>query len=796
MKRSVISYGLAALLVSTTAHAQTQISAPTSISQEQATTALKEDLFAVAASQDTYIFEDKAVPLKLRLASVTQLPDAVSVQGVSAEGFTRYVTVDGKKIGQAVITKLRKGNRSVDLKPENFSSQFELLPGETQLTPDKILQVDGNEAELVSALQKLDNPELAQVEEDEENQEEEARPQQDRNQSAGQGQGGGRATGTASGGGSKNPIAAQYENPDPVERPPDIKKEIRVTKEGCELVIDPPSGVVREQTKMQTFENGVLVSEEACAPSGVTFPIQKSANTCSDVVDLDARRAVPQFISYFNDANGIRQEISDCEPDQDAYFEITEKEVCPVQVSIADKKAIIQTKLTYTNGKGRDVVVRDCRASEEIAPIPMQQDFAACSLRHDFAGGQTVAMATWIYEYQGQFYQASPCMETNQVYRHEQITKVNGVDLCPVIVDLNGNQATPQYRTQIQIDGQKMFIDDCKPQTDGRLAILATTNTCDNPATFQHDMDAGLSYGLQRFYYENPERVYVSDCIFGEPTYNHIYAQNNWFMRDDDLVGQKLTDISIHVNGKQHFLERDKLMAGEPEVAYVALPDQTKPTTKYHEQCNVFQRTQVTEAYMRPNDTRYEMASYPGPDQSLGNKCEISNQGWEHVTAEKISYQRKRHTVRYDDVSEIITTTRAQPGVPWELISSRLGLPGSPYYEGCEYRQDGYRVDTYRRPDNTTVSLDTDIRVNSILQEDTCQVVAIGNPYTESTRGPQVSSSTTCRPRGGRGSEDVCTTTYKHRYTVVTYQQYQRINGGGGIVETFTEEIDRRTEVR
>lgn len=690
MRKSLLYMSVALALVPGATSAQTSLpgTQTTTITEEDAAKKIREDLFAVATKERTKIFEDRAVPMSLVFKKLSTLSENVSVEGVTAEGYMRYVTVNGRKIGQAVISKLRKADKSVDLDAQTFTSQFDLKINESELAPEKVIDVDGNEAELVAALKQL-NSELAEEEEEEDGQ----RPRPDQNTTGSNNR---NAASAAQGGGSNGDMANQpqdsgYKTPERSQAEPEPTIEVRTTTQGCDLVVDAASNVVREQSKAQTFKDGIMVEETACLDSGKTFPIKKSYLTCGDTVDIAGRRAQPQYISYFDDASGVRQELSDCQPDPEQVFEIVEAETCPISIDLIAGVATVNTKLVYTGNNNKQTQVRDCMASETLDPIPMEQDFAACSIKHDFPAGKSTALATWIYQKDGNYFQASPCIETKQTYNHQKVYKQGGVDVCPVLLNVGSQYATPQYRTKIDIGGEALFIDECKPDVSGNIAFKATPDTCENPENFQHDLAAGVSYGLQRYYYNNPDRIYVTDCEYGGPTYQHAVRPTGWKHNDEALSSQALSTVSIVVKGSRYVIAEDVLLGGEPSVPYAKSAPEDVPLqgSKTHEGCNVYQQTEQKQYFTRPDQTIYEVIWGKGVAQDLGDMCERTKDGWVHNDPELFSQQATTVTVKYDGIEAVIeqgVVEESEPKIDYVPDGSQFEIikTGQKQDKGCE----------------------------------------------------------------------------------------------------------------
>lgn len=721
---------------------QAQTAAPPAIetSAEDQEVLIKENLFTVSPALETELSSDTAVPVQLQFSSQPNTVEAVDISGITAEGFTRTVNVNGEEIAQVVVTRLKKETDFVDLEAENFTSQFGV--DSNRLLPTTAISVNGDEAEFVQAVARLsvseDTPELEEELEDKENTVEDD-------------------SSVDEAGGSENPIAEGYETPERLpqdeeegqERDPNMT--INVSTEGCEPQIDLANGIVRQTAKTETLEDGVVTETEACSPNGIVWNIQRNYEVCEDLVDTSGLIARPQYASFYNDDLGARFDlascqpdesisftisettdackpeidldnervtllsrltyqdrtgkqvsvsecapsetvfdmersygtcadlvdleaglaraqftlsytdekasrhtVSDCLPDQELAYQIEEKQNCTLDFDLEGGQAIVNTSLIYTNSDKVEVSVRECAPSETIQPIEMTADTANCSLRHDFGSGISTEMAMWIYEYGGQMFQASPCITTETTYIHSKVFEKNGVDVCTPIVDLVKGQAARQYRTEITIDGRSEVIAGCQPDESAMLNITATTDGCEDPSSFDHDLVAGLSYGRERFYYTVPGqgRAYVTGCQKSDQTFTHSVNPNGWKYNDADLRAQQLVDVSINVNGASYQIATSYLQPGTTEIAYSFLHDQDDPdySRKYYEGCDEMVPTNRIKIYARPDGSSYSLPSGSGEIVNAGDKC-IRNVETRKLNNMQVNVAVKGYTARIRDGS-------------------------------------------------------------------------------------------------------------------------------------------------
>ena len=115
---------------------------------------IEQNLLTARPAADKTPLKQEVTPLDLNFSEIKGLPEDVTTKDVTIKGYTRYVEVDGKKIGQLVLTGLERDGEAADLDPLKFTSQFD-LEGE-ELSKEADLRVAGDRKELIAALRQLD----------------------------------------------------------------------------------------------------------------------------------------------------------------------------------------------------------------------------------------------------------------------------------------------------------------------------------------------------------------------------------------------------------------------------------------------------------------------------------------------------------------------------------------------------------------------------------------------------------------------------------------------------------------
>ncbi|MCW9045305.1 MAG: hypothetical protein OQK35_03135, partial [Alphaproteobacteria bacterium] len=552
----------------------------------------------------TAIPENDPLPIDLRFVSVPGV-SATLTQGVTAKAYTRYVTVEGKQIGQVILSAVERDGRSEPLSSNNFTAQFDLTKPE--LEPTVPIEIQGNQQELAAALQRLTDGtgEEAVVRQEKDVQESDT----------GAGETGSNA--------KANPDAAAYQSPEALQTAEVAPPIIKITTEGCDIRVDLEQGYAFQQSRVETTENGT-VSTGSCADGETKYPLQRSYTACADLVDLTAKTATAQYIQYYSDGGGTRQEVSECTLDTEQVFAIVEKrDSCPVFLDYGNLEAVTQAALVYVNSTNTEVQVRACQASLEVMAVPLEETTDGCSIRHDIAGGKSFRQARKTYTLNGITWQAGSCADNGTEYTHSKVY-VNAANdkICSPIVNIGSASATMQYRLSIAVDGLSQYVNECTPDTSS-LTVSATTDTCTNPVNWTHDVTAGISYGKERHYYTfNGTREYVNDCQDSAAAFYHQVETTGWQDHDDQLFAYPLNTVYIVAPNGRYNIKVSEVLTGAAQQPYVFTGTSTANSGEVtYEDCSKYQGVNNVENYTRPGGTLYSKVIGPATPIGPAHAC-------------------------------------------------------------------------------------------------------------------------------------------------------------------------------
>ena len=555
----------------------------------------------------TEITENEPVPLDMGLVDVPGASKELTT-GVTAKAYARYVQVEDQKIGQLVLSSVEKEGRSEPLNSDDFVAQFDMK--ETRLDPTSPITIEGDQSALIAALERL-------AEAPSEEQAEEKEVADD----AGVGASDGKVASNA----ANNPGASEYSTPSALDVGKEPVISSNITTEGCEIRTDLDQLQAIQQTRVVTTTDGAPEYGE-CADGSERFTINQSYAVCPYDENTETMKATAQFMYYYTDGGGNRQEIGDCQPDAEKIFDIVEdRNACNVYLDYVNLQAVPQGKLVYTNHNGKVVPVADCAASIEVEPVKLVETTEGCDIRDDFLANKSFGRSKYIYTLEGQDWDTS-CQDNDDEYPHSTIYKTAGGDqVCDPIINRDTGKVTLQSRVMINVNGFELYRTPCTPDASTK-DILATTAGCEDPAKWTHNITASQSIGQERFYYLlDGKQEPVTECQDNGVIYPHQQELTGWQPHDAQLFSYRLVTVYIEgvptPTGRYNVLT-SQVLPGDPQVPYTYVG--VGPATngeKFYEGCTRFDEQDEVETYRRPDDSIHKVIVGEAAPLSLGNKC-------------------------------------------------------------------------------------------------------------------------------------------------------------------------------
>lgn len=426
-------------------------------------------------------------------------------------------------------------------------------------------------------------------------------------------------TAPVGGGGSSNDMAAQYQPlpPPPAKaEAPELPTATGITTEGCTPRVDEAQGVVIVQSRVATSTGGVVTVQGACSDSEVRYMIQKSYASCSDRLDVAARKAYAQLRKYWTDDQGRTSFLGDCVDDPETTFDLTEDvAACANEVDMRAMMAFERAELVYTDRQNQRVMVEACRRTG-AAGLAVARTAAGCTFRHDFRGHVSYQQRKFVYTNAGgSVVTVAECSDdTAEAYAHSDVRNV-----CADLVNQGAAKAFPQRRWQIVPPAGPLWISECEPVADESTSLVATVEGCES--VFYHNLSAGQSFGANRHYYSwdgGATRTYVNNCQQSTVSFQHQSEIQGYEYHDPEKYGLAKAAIYIMPPIGRVDVSAAQVREGAAQIPYTFARTTTIPKAdqKYWEACNAYTPTEITDYYKRPDAT--EAAYVKGPGASVG----------------------------------------------------------------------------------------------------------------------------------------------------------------------------------
>ena len=198
--------------------------------------------------------------------------------------------------------------------------------------------------------------------------------------------------------------------------------------------------------------------------------------------------------------------------------------------------------------------------------------------------------------------------------------------VCPDLVLSDESAAFKQIRLQIAPPSGKQFVTECQPSQapDDEAQAQATTVGCET--IFFNFIDQLQSFGAQRFFYQFPggPQVFLTQCVQDNALLYPMQSEiSGWVDNDPQKTAQPKTTLFILPPTGRVDVSPAQLRAGAPNVAYKfqSEVDTGIANSTFFQGCEAFQQTQLTDTYLRPDNTLVAYVIGPGPNQDLGDQC-------------------------------------------------------------------------------------------------------------------------------------------------------------------------------
>lgn len=682
--------------------------------------------------------EGEPIPLDMTLKEVPGAEPEL-LEGVTAKAFTRYVTVEGDRIGQLVLTAVTKDEKIEALPHELFVSQFEIKAAPVLPTAEEVT-VEGDQETMIAALKRL---------QEEEEKEEKAEDDKDSRDSKDGRDGKGGGSGTSS-----NADAAGYKTPDKLEQSkgdgeefdPGPIPEVEIVTDGCPIRVDLGQGVAIQQSRV-VITTGAATETEPCEDGSIRYPIERTSVGCDDIVTLSAGTATPTFRLYYAGPDGRETRVTECQPDPERSFPIEEDEAgCALQQDDYNQTYVRLQRLIYRDANNATVVVQDCQPIETRRVltqgcdirVDLDQGMAIQQIRTETVGengtsseqcrdGTTrypllwssltcpdrIDMSARTATAQRRLFYVGPSGQEVEVKRceddPEQVFPIEeDRTVCPHFVDYDGmtvvEQGSLRYRNA---ENATILVRDCAPAEGATpVPLVETAEGC----TLRHDFASNRSNRQTKLIYHMGDLTYqAGDCIDSDTWYPHLRLYETAAGQQVcppvvDTAGKRITRASrvqITVDGKPEFITEC-----QPDTASAALYATTdgcdNPGNWQHNTSAGQSIGQERYYYTRANGQREYVTACQNASVTYPHQIQIV--GWQNHDEQRFAYRlstvyittpKGRHDLL---VAEVLPGTEQHPYVKQRDVVTQTDQI---FYDGCTRFARTEKTEIWRRPDGS-----------------------------------------------------------------------------------------------
>ena len=301
--------------------------------------------------------------------------------------------------------------------------------------------------------------------------------------------------------------------------------------EGCNPTIDYTLNKVFVQTKK--LQAGIVI--QSCQNSTTSFDLKKDYNICPNQEDLVNLKHIVNFQYYYEDEQGLRNNIADCQEDESQRSDIVinkDYASCDKHIDLPNLKIYDQYKETYNNQSGTTIVKSDCQI-DYTNSYTLVEDFTSCSLNNNFAQSFSTRKRNIGYtNSEGQYQEIYSCLEdTSTTYPH-QLTQ----DTCSPVT--SGGLTQLFQRKYVEISAVRTYISEC--EAFGNQIAVQEENCVSTP--YAHEISNSKSYkNISTYYISGGSKIYISNCVKSSTSFNHQLDTSVCSSTNNDTT--KKTDI-------------------------------------------------------------------------------------------------------------------------------------------------------------------------------------------------------------------------------------------------------------
>lgn len=161
--------------------------------------------------------------------------------------------------------------------------------------------------------------------------------------------------------------------------------EIVKTYDGaCAPVIDIENRKVYHQFAESAVLNGKTMAISTCTADFLKAdPVRTSNEGCGYRHDFTAGRSILQEKLYYNDTTGAVVAVRDCGDSATAYSHVTTTATCAPTIDSVNKQVFINNRVAFTDSNGAEQYATECKPDGNPS-FPITEEFCTPKYEHDF----------------------------------------------------------------------------------------------------------------------------------------------------------------------------------------------------------------------------------------------------------------------------------------------------------------------------------------------------------------------------------------------------------------------------
>ncbi len=409
-----------------------------------------------------------------------------------------------------------------------------------------------------------------------------------------------------------------------MDKPEPANISVQSTREGCVPKVDLDNLRVIITEKSLVYEDDKLTSESPCEDTLFILPILKNfqCTDCHDLLVMDVMKAYATFQPYWLGEDGLRHEEGGVMKDISQSFAITKHWDCPRDIDLNTMKAHAQSRLVYLDRENRLIEARMCQRDSEQKTLDITWSHRDCTPTHDFLQNRSKLKRRAQYIEKNQIHVVMPCSEYGLWLNHTWVD-------CDKDLNWQFHEAVSMARRMLLIEDQEIpVLENCEPH-GASMPLMSTREGC--VGEYVHDFEGGKSYIKKRWYYDDGEEHFITDCIQSDDIIPHQTYITGY--EHDDKLHQSVPKMALFIEdiiGKIDLVRDHHHL--EDALPHTYVDEKILAQASRVEGCYRVTPQVKVKCYKRPDNSYYDVEVGTGPEVRV-DQCfrrDETRQVWDH----------------------------------------------------------------------------------------------------------------------------------------------------------------------